>query len=238
MSLILISIAFTVLGLFTIISASRGALAPGACFKDFKFYQNGSIVSENDNQSCYCSKGEVLCSSMEKDSSDPALTVNDFIRSNLTFEAKYFSSGVSADLLGKALGTSFSSVVTGDSKIDVQLTQSQLCTADGKVPSQIGLYNFRGNTLTLMNVVNTIESVYVLPCTVTLTYKITKLDTAVIDDFNLIYQTEEGDKSVADICLYNSKVYNDGDNYISADKCNLCRCVEGVSRCSTDKVCK
>lgn len=237
-SLILLSIAFTVLGLFTIISASRGALAPGSCFKDFRFYESGAVVSENDSQTCYCSKGKVVCSENQNEEINDNLTINDFVRSNLAFEAKYFASGVSAELLGKPLGTAFASVVTGDKRIDVQLQQSQLCTETGKVPAQIGLYNFQNGVLTLLNVVNTIESLYIQPCTVTLTYKISKIDVSAAEDFKLVYQTEDGDKSAADICLYNNKVYNDGDNYISTDKCNLCRCVEGVSRCSTDKVCK
>ncbi|MBI2356461.1 hypothetical protein HYV12_00165 [Candidatus Dojkabacteria bacterium] len=237
-SLILLSLAFVIVGIFIIISATRGALFPNICLSNFKMYSSGEVVSEEGDNECLCVKGKVLCAKKRDGDDLNQLTISDFVRSNLQFEYDYFASGVSPDLLSKPLGVSFTSIVTTEKSIEVQLQQSQLCSETGKPAVQIGLYNFRENTLTLLNVLNSIESIYVNPCTVTLQFKINKLTISDLSDFKLAYQTEDGQSTVADVCLYNKGIYNDGDNYVSEDKCNVCRCVGGVSRCSTDRVCK
>lgn len=237
-SLILLSMVFVLVGGFTIIAASRGALFPNMCLKDFKVYSSGDLISESEDRECFCLGGKVVCSEKEGVQENGDLEISDFIRSNLEFEYKYFSAGVSSELFQKPQATSFTSIVTAKSAIEVQVQQAQLCSESGKPPVQIGLYNYRDNTLTVLNAVNTIESIYKVPCTVTLVYKISKFEISNVEDFKLVYRSESGESISADVCLYNGNVYNDGDNYVSMDKCNLCRCVEGISRCSTEKKCE
>lgn len=236
--LILLSLLFVILGIFLIISISRGYLLPNKCLRDFKVYSVGGLVSKEGDRSCYCTSGKVVCSVNKDDSSASKLQISDFSRNGIDFSYKYFSSGVSSELLSKKLGVSFRSVVTSSKSISVEVIQSQLCNEKGNPSVQIGMYHFEGSTLTLLNVLNDIAEVYTEPCTVSLTFNIKDLEVKSIKDFRLAYMNEEGQSVDADVCLYNSEIYNDGDNYISEDKCNLCRCVGGVSKCSTDRVCK
>ncbi|KKR06168.1 MAG: hypothetical protein UT34_C0001G0208 [candidate division WS6 bacterium GW2011_GWF2_39_15] len=235
--LIIFSLFFLIFGVFVVISALRGSVSTKFCISGLSFSKDGDLISEIDGKQCYCTNGKVVCSKVAVDESDKPLVVSDFLRSNLTFEAKYLSTGLSNDLVAKPLGVVFSTINTSRNTVEIVLKQSQLCTAQRDIPTQIGMYNYRKSTLTLLNVINSLESLYTVPCTVSLTYKINGLDVREVSDFKLVYQSEDGQRDIADVCLYNSNVYNNGDNYLAEDSCNVCRCEGGITKCATDRVC-
>ncbi len=237
--LMLLAIVFTFVGIYIALFSYREALIGNGCYVNGKLYESESEVDGyEDGKICFCDDGKVKCNEQGKETDSSDLSLEDFIRKSLNFSYRYVSDGISSDIAQKPLQTQFRSVKSIEKGIEVVLEQGQLCTKDGKAPVQVGLYNATGNTLTVLLAVNTVASIYTQPCTVSATFRISPIDLELSSGFKLQYMSEDGALVPAQVCIYNSRLYNDGDNYSAIDSCNLCSCDNGISRCSNDRVCE
>jgi hypothetical protein len=216
----------------------RSTFAPGSCSVNGNSIQSGTrIVGYKEGFNCTCSDGKVLCTEVVQTETDSELKVENFTRDNLTFSSKYITTGVSSELGAAPLNTVFESINSESGSIEVVLEQAQLCTQAMEAPVQIGMYHVSKNSLTLLLIVNSATSVYTEPCTVQAVFDISKLKLDPKDGFRLQYRSETGEIVLANACIYNSRLFNNGDKYKAVDECNICSCDNGISRCSNDRVC-
>lgn len=200
---------------------------------------NTETCSKDDyieGKECVCIDDVLVCE-VEQDE-EKELKLEDFSLEGLGFNAKFITNTPSTELLGASLNTLFTSVSSEDDNLVISLEQKQLCSKDDEPPVQVGMYYIDGNELTLLSVVNTVASVYTQECVISVEFDLSKLDVEISDSLVLRYMSEQGDIVDANVCVYNDGVYNSGDVYEAEDGCNLCECVNGVSRCDNEKVCE
>ncbi len=234
--LVIVTLFFIFAGLAFSFTTVKSAIEQRYCWSGNKLYVSGLQISTDENTVCTCSNGKVSCRELPKP--DKALlSLNDFTSKNLTFTTKYLSPNIPDAIAKNILQISFEGVSIKNGNLEVVIHQVQFCTQDLKVPVQIGLYNFQGNTLTLLNSINNISTIYNKPCLVELVYSINKLKITDDGTFKLRFSDDKFEAVNGNICLYNSKIYSEGDKYVASDKCNVCSCSDGISKCSTNVSC-
>mgnify|MGYP002624176571 CR=1 FL=1 len=236
--LVLVTVCFVIAGLALAWFSFERAFLGDRCWVNGHFYADGEgIEGYRDGKSCGCSNSAVICEDISSIDLDRELTPEDFTRDNLEFEARYITSGVSQALSQSTLNTSFKCIDTQKKGIVVVLEQAQRCTETMEAPIQIGMYHSSAKALTLSLVVNDVASVYTQPCTVEATFALSEFKYELGNDFALQYRSEDGQLVKANSCVYNSKLFNHEDRYEAIDGCNICRCDDGISKCSNDRVC-
>ncbi|HVX92769.1 MAG TPA: hypothetical protein VHA74_01510 [Candidatus Dojkabacteria bacterium] len=234
--LVIVTLFFVVAGLAFSYSTVKNGLEQRYCWSNNKLYVAGSQVVTNDGSICTCSGGKLACREIPK--ADKAeFTIKDFTNKNLSFSTKYLSPNIPEAISKNILQVSFEDVSVKNGNFQVVLHQVQNCTQTLKVPAQVGSYNFTNNTLTLLNAINNISTIYNKPCLVELIYTLNKFKINDDGTFKLRFSNDKFETINGNICLYNSKVYSEGDKYVASDKCNVCSCSDGVSKCSTNISC-
>lgn len=191
---------------------------------------------EADEQVCRCSKGKITC--IKKDGEESMLVgdeVKVFTQKNLVYKPEYLTNIVSEEIDGLALKTKFTSIDSLEGQIKISINSVQMCKKDLTIPPQYGMYRFENNQLILQNNVNTVSSIFSTPCVVKVLYQIKNLPIDIENGVELLFTDQSGYYTRADVCVYNSKLYNQGDKYYSLDKCNICTCVDGKTKCTENK---
>lgn len=236
--LLIVSLFFIIAGFAVISSTFNTTFGSDACVVNGKQYSDGErVLGYKEGADCTCANGKVICTEIAQTGKDTNLEVDDFTRDNLQFSAKYITTGMSSEVEFAPLKTVFRSISSQENEVEVVIEQGQLCTVDREAPVQIGMYHASKDSLTLLMVVNSIASIYTEPCTVQATFNISKLKSDIKDGYSLQYRSENGELLRANACIYNEKIFNNGDNYKAVDGCNICNCDNGISRCSNDRVC-
>jgi hypothetical protein len=227
---------FFLLGVFVIYFSYIKVSQSYSCNINNVVYSSGKVIDGyKEGYICSCESSEVICTKIEEKPIKP--TLDQFIRTNLKVTPKYLVLGSKDEISSLPLKTKFTSVSVKKDVIDVTIEQEQLCSADLRVPVQIGMYYYSKGNLYLINVINKSPKLYTEVCTVSVNYKISKW-TKPITDLNIIYLNEEGLEQKAVLCSYENNLYSHGDVYTANDNCNICKCVSGVSKCTNDRVCK
>jgi hypothetical protein len=230
-----ITVIFLGIGISIIYFSINRIVNNGTCkFNNVKYEKGDEVIGYKDGELCNCEDGSIVCSKIT-DTSD-LQNANKFTKDNLIFSAKY-TKPESGSIEILPLRTKFTSISILESSVEIVIDQGQVCSSDNRAPIQVGRYMLNGNTLTVSNSVNTSPSLYTTPCIVTMSFKISKIQLTKITDLKIIYENDTGQTLPATLCYYNSRVFGDTDVYSSIDKCNICTCENGVSKCSNDRVC-
>lgn len=175
--------------------------------------------------------------------SDSIVTAVDFSffgDSNLKFTAKFLSYSVPQSLATNKTQSEVQSVSFSDEIIKISVDQKQFCDSKQKLMEQVGLYNLNNTNLILTNLVTQSDD-FQTPCLVKLTYEISKISSDFLlsnKSFVISFQNESKLIDSTHVCIYDSKIYNNGDYFSASDKCNTCSCNKGISSCSTGRVCE
>lgn len=121
--------------------------------------------------------------------------------------------------------------------LKLSLQQKQKCSVDMEIPSQIGYYFYKDNTVILSNIVNNASYKEPQDCVVRLDYEISNINIEASKNLSVSYQSEKGDQQKFSVCFYNGIPYNNGDIFASTTKCNTCTCTDGVIDCKTNDKC-
>lgn len=227
---------FLLVGGITIAFSIDRAIESDKCYFAQTAYLKGEIIpGYKEDYVCSCEGAEVVCTKIENKL--VGVPVSEFGKKDLSFNIKYVAEGENSSLNNQLLKTKISNVNLSGNNLEVVIEQIQLCSADQRAPVQIGLYHFENDALLLTHVINRSPSLYKSPCVVSLTYKIKSLDISNVNNLKIGYMSSEGEILPAILCYYNSKVYAQDDVYMSFDNCNICRCENGISKCTNDRVC-
>jgi len=230
-SLLALTFVFTIVGVIIFSVSINEFFFKDICWSGNKAFESGSEIKKyKDGYTCLCEEGEIICSQKLK-TEQTALELEDFTEKNLKFSYNYITNGITQDLLNSPLQTEFVSVANLKKGVEFSILQGQLCSEENRPAVQVGLYNYSDGILTLISIINQINTVYFVPCTVEVVYSISPLQLDLKKGIKLQYSNNVGEIVRANVCVYNSKIYTEGDYYESLDGCDVCRCSNGVSKC-------
>ena len=202
------------------------------CSVNEKEYEIGDIVGGYlENAVCECGEGgKVVCEL--KDITKSFLESSDFTTKNLDFEAE-FSNSLSGSEVNIADEIVFRSVSQSDDGLKIIVEKLELCSSDGDVQKQVGFYSLGEDLLVLTAIGTGDPEKYSSPCIVKNIFLLEKMTGDVSDDFKVYYRDEEDNVYLADMCVFEGKLHNDGDTYMSEDSCTICQCTAGKNTCSS-----
>jgi hypothetical protein len=233
--LFVVTLVFVLLGSFVIYISLDRVRNVNSCNVGGTTYTNGMVVDGyQDGFDCTCQSGQILCTKVAVKDEKPG--IDKFERDNLKFSSQYQTSGTNESLNTSLLKTEFSSISVKNGTMDITLDQEQSCTADGRIPVQVGLYYISNSTLYITNIIRDDPLLYTQQCIVSVNYKISNWKKNV-ENLKIVYMAEEGTEQPASLCYYNNNIYANGDVYSSVESCNICKCSDGISKCSNDRVC-
>lgn len=233
--LIGVTVLFLFLGGFVIYFSYERLAGVNSCEFAGNSYSIGDIVNGyKDGYECRCENGDIVCTNVDSTVLKPTLDM--FKRDGATVSRKFLIAGVNESIDQLPLKTKFSSISIKNGNMDITIEQVQKCSADLRIPIQIGMYYLAKDTLYITNVINTNPSLYTQDCVVSVNYRIGNWKN-MSEDLSIVYMSEAGEEVEASLCYYNQNIYGDGDVYSSVDSCNICRCSQGVSKCSNDRLC-
>ncbi|HQG58088.1 MAG TPA: hypothetical protein PLX79_03890 [Candidatus Dojkabacteria bacterium] len=165
---------------------------------------------------------------------------SEFTKKDLTYKYKYKSGTIPAENRNNPLGYNVASISYKNNELKVVIEHIQKCTDANEPPSQVGFYSYDSNKniITLNAMIDPEMQDYPKECLVTLDFTIANLSivTEPSPQFAFTLQNEvEG--TILDICWYSNTTFMNGDIFHAEDGCNTCECIDGVSKCSTDKKC-
>lgn len=231
-SLLTLSIVFLFFGLFVILFSTRDILSNYYCIYNSRIILNNQSVKE-ENKVCSCKQGKVLCVNKTKGDNNKIDDSKDgFTQKGLSFKAEYLTNIISKEIDSLPLKTKFESIEQNDKTTKIVINSVQMCKKDLTIAPQYGLYKYEDNRLILQNNVNTVSSIFDTQCVVKAIFEITDLDIDIQRGIELLFTDQSGYYTTANVCVYNSKLYNSGDKYYALDKCNICTCVNGTTQCT------
>lgn len=190
-------------------------------------YDSGDIVPDyKESQNCVCMDGgEIECSNTDLSQID---SLSNFTSSDLTFSYSFIN------LLEKDVADfenmEIAEVKVEDSKLLVSVNRESLCTADQDAPVAVGFYNYTNNILKLTTLTNR-DVVYTEPCLVENKFEIASVQNSFSDDFQVYFQTEEGQLFNLNVCVDDNRVFSDGDVFQSEKYNSVCTCDQGTISC-------
>lgn len=233
--LIGVTLIFLLLGSFVVyLSINRIRGINNCTYNNVSYENNQYVQGYKAGFDCKCENGNIVCFDSTANIVKP--TIDKFVRTNLKVTPKYISLGTKEGVSGLPLKTKFVSISSKTDKLNIIVEQEQKCSEDLRVPVQFGMYYLSENRLYLTNIINRAPNLYTQDCIASVTYDFSNWKYKG-DDLKIIYMSEQGEEYEASVCNYDSKIYFDGDTYSSVDKCNICKCINGISKCGNDRVC-
>ncbi len=201
------------------------------CFVSGIEYISGQeVIGYLENAECICSRdGEVECEL--EDASKSFLSSSDFTTKDLAFSSEFLNSLSNAEV-NISEEIVFRSVSQGEDGLKIVTERLDLCTAAGVIPEQVGFFNLTGNDLVLTVIETGDPSKFTEPCIIENAFVLEKMTEKLNSTFKLYFRNEEDEVYIADICVYEGRVHNEGDSYRSDDETQLCSCESGENLCS------
>lgn len=230
-----VTFVFLVLGSFVVYFSIQKIVGISNCnFNGNEYGNDVEVPGYKEGYVCKCINGDVKCEEIIDSSTLPSL--DKFTRNNLKTTPKYLISGTKEQISSSPLKTKFVSISSKNNSINITIEQEQKCTPELKIPVQIGMYYFVKDKLYLTNIVNKSPNLYTENCIVSVSYQISNWKYKG-NNLSVTYWAEDGSEHKAMVCNYDNNVFSEGDVYSSIDKCNICKCISGISKCSNDRVC-
>lgn len=211
------------IGLFVSIHKN---LSFNSCAYGENGYRSGESVPEyNGRTQCICnSDGKVICSD-----DNEIVEYNRYSSQNLKFSYKYINM-LSKDILMSEDVTS-TGVSYFDGIVKVDLERNALCTEDGIIPAQSGLYQLSNQSLKLTIMTGIDNSKYIRPCRIADSFEISGVDITLDNNFQIYYQSSDGQTFSLGACIQNGALYGDQEVFKSQDLTSICTCNTGSVTC-------
>lgn len=196
-----------------------------------KYNSGDNVLGYLENADCVCGDdGKVECEL--SNISKSFLDSSDFTTKSLTFEAE-FSNSLSNAETSIADEVVFRSVSQGSKGLEIIVEKVDSCTSSSDIPSQVGFYSLSDEDLVLTTIETNDPSTYTEPCIVKNIFLLSDINGNVSDSFKVYYRDEDDNVYLADMCVYEGKLHNDSDTYLSGDNCTICQCISGKNSCSS-----
>lgn len=224
--LLIITILLVVSSVVALSISMRKSLGFRTCAYDEEIYLSGQqIPNYNGRSDCYCSRdGKVQCNS-----DDTLISFKDYSSSGL----KYFSNflnylekeSVSSDYV-QAVDVDYTEGV-----LSVVIEREAMCGDEQETPVQVGFYKLEENDLTLTILTNRDPSSYNKVCKIDGKFVLESEDLSLKEDSKLYFQNDLGKIFDLGVCVYNDKLYGNGDVLQSAEENKACSCNFGTIEC-------
>ena len=195
-------------------------------------YKSGEeVVGYLENADCVCNReGKVDCEI--NDVSKSFLSNSDFTTKNLNFNAEFLNSLSNAEV-NISEEIVFRSVSQGTDGLKIVVEKLDLCTTTNIIPDQVGFFNVSDNNLVLTSIESGDPSKFSEPCIVKNTFLLSKITGELDESFKVYFRNESDEVYLADMCVYEGKIYNEGDTYRSENEDQLCSCQSGENICDS-----
>jgi len=206
--------------------------SPNSCFVNGVEYKSGEVVAGYlENADCVCNRdGEVDCELSNK--SKGFFSNTDFTTKNLSFSAEFLNSlsntevNISEEIIFRAVSQS-------NDGLEIIVEKLDLCTTTNVIPEQVGFFDVSENDLVLTTIRSGDPAKFTEPCIVQNTFLLETMTGELDNGFKVYFRNENEDVFLADMCVYEGRIHNDGDLYGSEDGTQLCQCISGESVCDT-----
>lgn len=205
---------------------------PETCTVNSTEYNSGDeIAGYLENAVCICGRdGKIDCEL--KSASKSFLDNSDFTTKGLKFGSKFLNSLSNAET-NISEEIVFRSVSQGDDGLKIVVERLDLCTSAGNIPSQAGFFSKNGNNLVLTVIESGGPTSYIEPCIIENTFLLEDITGELNDAFKLYYRNEEDEVFLADVCVFEGRIHNEGDSYRSDDAAQICSCESGENVCDS-----
>ena len=235
--LVLVTILFVITGsllLFSTLNEYGFGGGEEVCVVDGVEYKKGEeIVGYRTGHKCTCgSSGLVECiplSESEELQKESAIDVSDWAKDGLDFNYSYIV-GISDDDVDFNTSVKFQDVRFEEEGLLIILEQYQSCLESGTPPEQVGFYNEGSENLSLYNMIRRVDDEETIGCLVRLEYTFEEIDYVDLKNVELRFIDNLGVVTSPNVCLYNDRVYFEGDFFEGEDK-EVCVCEDGVVDC-------
>lgn len=226
--LIIITIFLVIVSGLGLFLSMRQKLSFNSCAYGEEIYKSGDEVPNYSGRSdCTCnSDGTIKCGSDTSTSG-----YDGFSSTNLSFTYSYLNLLDSSSIMKENPISSGASYINGT--LIVKFERNVLCASNSSVPAQSGFYQISTSMLKLMIMTNKDTSQYTYPCRIEDVFKITGLDMALDNGFQVYYQNENGESINLGACIYNNVLYGDQEAFKSQDSTSVCLCNSGKISCKT-----
>jgi len=184
---------------------------------------------EDQGSNCICnSEGEKVCNA----GGFSTTNVGEFTASNLEYTFDFLNM---IDANTPSLeAIKFVDISHLENRLKVVIEVGSVCNEDNIIAPQLGFYKLEKDRLILSIISNLTNETFYLPCISENTFLIENVDLNVMESFQIQYQDEEGMLYLANNCIYEGYIRNDGDAYNSQDGLLLCQCKSGTNSCEKD----
>jgi hypothetical protein len=168
-----------------------------------------------DQPKCFCNeKGEVICEEMVAETN---LESTEFVNDDLEFSYGFLNF---VDLKIPFESMRFDEVSTVDKGLKVVVERLSMCNVREELPPQIGYYMFDGTELHLTTTTNLLAGNYNKECIVSNIFLIHGLS----EVSKVSYISEDNRVIEAKICVFEGRVFNEGDAYVVDDSGEVVIC--------------
>ncbi len=236
--LVIITILFLVTGTLLLFSALNEYSFGGdevCMFKDVKYVKGDEIDGYLYGSKCVCGSGGLVdCIPLFQDDNFEVLEgvdldTSDLDTDGLDFRYSYLL-GVSSSEVGSFANIEFQNISLQDNDLVVVVDQLQTCPESNVSPEQVGFYKVDRDFLNLYNMIRPVEGDLAIDCVVQLRYVIENFESFGLEMKNIRFVDEFAKATSPRICLYNDRVYSDGDVFQNT-KGEICNCKGGLIDC-------
>ncbi len=205
--------------------------SPNSCVVNGVEYQSGEgVIGYLENADCICNReGEIDCELSSKTKS--FFSNEDFLTKNLDFSAEFLNS-LSNTEINMSEEIVFRAVSQSDEGLEIIVEKLDLCTTTNVIPEQVGFFNINEEDLVLTTIKSGDPAKFSEPCIIQNTFLLEKITGSLDDNFKVYFRNENDDVFLADMCVYEGKIHNEGDSYGSDDEIQLCQCISGENICN------
>jgi len=224
--LIIITIFLVIVSGAGLFLSIQQKLSFNSCAYGENVYRSGDeIPAYNGRDECKCNAdGTIKCS----DNTDE-LTYSGYSSQNLKFSYQYINLLTDQALLQEEAKSNSASYINGVLKVNLE--RNVLCTNDEIAPTQSGFYQLSSSDLKLTIMTNTDVTKYATPCKILNSFEISGLDIALGDDFQIYYQSDNGNLESLGVCVQDNILYGDQEVFKSKTSSSVCICNTGVVSC-------
>ncbi|HAM37138.1 MAG: hypothetical protein UR96_C0005G0027 [candidate division WS6 bacterium GW2011_GWC1_36_11] len=224
--LIILTVFLVVVSSVGLFLSIQQKLSFNSCAYGENVYKSGENIPEyNGGMECTCnSNGAIRC-----DSGTEEVAYSGYSTQNLKFSYKYGNLLSDTVTMQEDITSDSASYINGVLKVSFE--RNVLCSEDGIAPTQTGLYQLSSKDLRLTILTNMDNSKYTTPCKIVDTFEISKLNMILEKDFQIFYQSEDGEFVSLGACIEDDTLYGDQEVFKSKTSNSVCICNTGVISC-------
>jgi hypothetical protein len=201
--LVFFTLALFITALTMFIATFKDQFGLKTCVYGDSEYTAGQAIAGEPQ--CFCNeKGKVIC---EEEKVTVSLETMEYENEDLDFSSVFLNF---IDIEVNFENMRFGEVSTVNKGLKIVVERLSKCNKNEELPPQIGYYMFDGQDLFLTTSTNLLAGEFNRNCMVSNTFLIHGLS----EVSKISYQSEDGRIIEANICVYEGRVFNEGDAFV------------------------